>query len=224
MPTNRKFVFANEQIIYHVFNRGVEKRPIFTKSREYSRALETLKFYRYGSLPLKFSKFLDLANDKKDELWKNLDDENVLVEIIAFCLMPNHFHFLLKQKKENGISKFISNFSNSYTKYFNTKNKRVGPLLQGLFKAVFVDSDEQFIHLSRYIHLNPVTSYLIKTEDLENYQWSSYFEYLVPKAEKITSSEEVLGFFKSINEYKKFVLDQVSYARELDKIKHLVLE
>ncbi len=223
MPTNRKLVFANEQV-YHVFNRGVERRPIFTNRRDYSRALETIKFYRYGNLPLKFSKFLDLANDKKDEFWKNLTTKNLQVEIIAFCLMPNHFHFLLKQKKESGISKFISNFSNSYTKYFNTKNQRVGPLLQGLFKVVFVDSDEQFIHLSRYIHLNPVTSYLIKSEDLENYQWSSYFEYLEPEGKKIINSEEILGFFKSVDKYKKFVLDQVNYARELDKIKHLVLE
>ncbi len=223
MPTNRKLVFANEQI-YHVFNRGVEKRPVFTDKRDCSRALETIGFYRHANLSLRFSKFLNLSSDKKDEFWKNLDDGNLLVEIIAFCLMPNHFHFLLKQKKENGISKFISNFSNSYTKYFNTKNIRVGPLLQGLFKAVLVDSDEQFIHLSRYVHLNPATSYLIKPEDLENYQWSSYPEYLGLATEKITSAREVLSFFKSVEEYKKFVLDQVNYARELDKIKHLFIE
>jgi|SRR3989338_5194152 len=223
MPTNRKVVFANEQV-YHVFNRGVEKRPIFTTKRDFLRAVETLKYYHFTDLPLRFSKFLDLSDDKKKELLKNLNDENVLVEIIAFCLMPNHFHFILKQKKNSGISKFISNFSNSYTKYFNTKQTRIGPLLQGLFKAVLVEDDEQLIHLSRYVHLNPVTAYLIKPEDLEDYTWSSYPEYLGLTVERFANSKEVLSFFKSLEEYKKFVLDQVEYAQELDRIKHLTLE
>lgn len=223
MPTNRKVVFANEQI-YHVFNRGVKRRPIFTVKRDFLRAQETLKYYRFADLPLRFSKFLNLTDNKKDKLLKNLNRENVLVEIIAFCLMPNHFHFILKQKKDNGISKFISNFSNSYTKYFNTKQVRIGPLLQGLFKAVLVEDDEQLVHLSRYVHLNPVTSYLVKPEALEDYTWSSYPEYLGLVSEGISRTEEILGFFKSPKVYEKFVLDQVEYARELDRIKHLTME
>ena len=92
--------------------------------------------------------------------------------------MGNHFHFLIKQASDNGISKFMANFTNSYTKYFNTKHQRVGPLFQGVFKAVHVDSDEQLIHLSRYIHLNPVMGFVIKAEELKDYKWFSYPNYI----------------------------------------------
>lgn len=138
--------------------------------------------------------------------------------------MPNHFHFLLKQKIDHGISNFISNFTNSYTKYFNTKYDRVGPLFQGLFKAVLVESEEQLIHLSRYIHLNPVTSSLVKPEDLQNYYWSSYPEYVDLLEDSLTNKHLILDFFPSIDKYKEFVLDQVDYAKKLEFIKHLILD
>lgn len=90
--------------------------------------------------------------------------------------MPNHFHLLLQQIRDGGITEFISKLTNSYTRYFNIRNKRIGPLFQGEFKAVHVETDEQLIHLSRYIHLNPIVSYI--TKKLESYQWFSYLEYL----------------------------------------------
>lgn len=224
MPTNRKLVFANEEI-YHVYNRGVEKRPTFTNKWELDRALLTLDYYRFASLPIKLSKFLILPYSEQTQLLESIKKDNEkLVEIICFCLMPNHFHFMLKQKVDIGISIFISNFTNSYTKYFNTKNERVGPLFQGIFKAVRIESEEQLIHVSRYIRLNPVSSFLIEPEELENYWWSSYPEYLGMSNKNITDKELVLNIFASVEEYKQFVLDQVDYARELEKIKHLSLE
>lgn len=224
MPTNRKLVFANDEI-YHVFNRGVEKRPTFTNKWELDRALLALDYYRFTNLPIKLSKVLILPNYDQIQLLKGIKKDNEkLVEIICFCLMPNHFHFMLKQKMENGISIFVSNFTNSYTKYFNTRNERVGPLFQGTFKAVRIASEEQLIHVSRYIHLNPVSSFLIKPEELENYEWSSYPEYLNLLDRNITSKEIVLSFFASLGKYKKFVMDQVDYARKLEEIKHLALE
>src|SRR3990172_6410842 len=162
MPTNRKLVFVNDEI-YHVFNRGVEKRPTFINKWELKRAILTLDYYRFAKLPIKLSKFLILPNSDQTKLLESIKkDCEKLVEIICFCLMPNHFHFLLKQKVDKGIPIFISNFTNSYTKYFNTRNERVGPLFQGIFKAVRIESEEQLIHVSRYIHLNPVSSFLIK--------------------------------------------------------------
>lgn len=224
MPTNRKVVFANNEI-YHIFNRGVEKRPTFTDKRELDRGIETLDFYRFANLPLKLSKFLVLPESEKTKLIQKIHGEyQKLVQIICYCLMPNHFHFLVKQTKENGVSTFAANFTNSYTKYFNTKHERVGPLFQGLFKAVRVESDEQLMHVSRYIHLNPVSSFLIRPDQLENYQWSSYPEYLDLSSERIADKEIVLDLFPSKEKYKQFVLDQVNYARELENIKHLVLE
>lgn len=224
MPTNRKLVFANDEI-YHVFNRGVEKRPTFIDKRELDRGIKTLDFYRFANLPLKLSKFLVLPESERVKLVQDMYRKyEKLVEITSYCLMPNHFHFLVKQIKKNGVSTFTANFTNSYTKYFNTRHERVGPLFQGLFKAVRVGSDEQLMHVSRYIHLNPVSSFLIKPEHLEDYQWSSYREYLDISKNRIADKGIVLGMFSSKEAYKQFVMDQVDYARQLEQIKHLTLE
>jgi len=224
MVTYRSTILTNEQF-YHVFNRGIERRAIFSNKREFDRALNTLKYYRYANVPFKFSKFLVQTEENKTNLLKSFNiKENELVEIIAYCLMPNHFHLLLKQIKDNGISKFISNLTNSYTKYFNTKHERVGALMQGIFKAVRVETDEQLIHLSRYIHLNPVSSFVIKEQDLNNYPWFSYREYLGLEKDEFCAKEYVLNNFKTKEDYQKFVLDQLSYAQELERIKHLLVE
>lgn len=227
MPTNRKVVFANDEI-YHVFNRGVEKRPTFTNKREFNRALITLNYYRFAHPPIKLSKFLVLPESDRAELIKNIESSyQKLVEILCYCFMPNHFHFLLKQKIDNGISIFTANFTNSYTRYFNSKEERIGPLFQGIFKAVLIESDEQLIHVSRYIHLNPVSSFLVKAEELENYEWSSYPEYLNSSAKQFTIKREVLDLLskkEASRKYKEFVLNQVDYAKKLERIKHLILE
>lgn len=224
MTTFRNVVLANEQV-YHLFNRGIERKTIFTTKWEYQRAYEILKYYRFSDLPFRLSQLLKLAKDEREKVLSEINQKNdKLVEIISFCLMPNHFHFMLKQLQTDGIKRFISNFTNSYTKYFNTKHERIGPLFEGIFKAVLVESDEQLVHLSRYIHLNPASSFIINTEDLEGYAWSSLPEYLIKSTVNTCNTEPVLSLFPSIEEYHKFVLDQVSYARELDKIKHLAME
>lgn len=220
MPTNRKVVFANNQF-YHLFNRGVERRPVFTNKWEFERALDTINFYRYKNLPLRYSKYLALNEESKKEFLKKLDKGEKQVAIIAFGLMANHFHLLVKQIAQDGISKFMANFTNSYTKYFNTKYQRVGPLFQGLFKALRVESDEQLIHLSRYIHLNPVTGFVVKPQELKNYKWSSYPNYLKDVKEE---HKEVLNFFKLPKDYEKFVLDQVDYAKRLKEIDFLTID
>ena len=224
MATFRRVILAEGQV-YHIFNRGIEKRTIFTTKWEYQRALEIIKYYRFSNLPFRLSQLLKLAKDEREQVLSEINKKNdKLVEIISFCLMPNHFHLILRQLQSDGIKKIISNFTNSYTKYFNTKHERVGPLFEGIFKAVLVESDEQLIHLSRYIHLNPVSSFLIPNEELENYIWSSLPEYLENIDDGICSKDTVLSLFPSIESYHKFILDQISYAQELDKIKHLTME
>lgn len=224
MPTNRNLVFADEEI-YHIFNRGLDKRPTFTNKAEFSRAMLALDLYRFSELPIRLSKILTLPLDEREQFIKNIREEcSKLVEIISFCLMPNHFHFLLRQKIKNGISNFAANFTNSYTKYFNAKHERIGPLFQGLFKAVHIQSDEQLVHVSRYIHLNPVSSYLIEADELENYQWSSYPEYIGNPPNNIADKEIVLNMFLSKEKYKEFVLEQIDHARKLEQIKHLMIE
>jgi len=152
----------------------------------------------------------------------NLDMNKKIVDINCYSLMPNHFHFLLKQNMDGGISEFIAKLSNSYTRYYNTRNNRVGPILQGQFKAVLIENNEQLIHVSRYIHLNPLVSDLVYS--LDNYEWSSYPEYAGLTNSNIYSKEIILDQFKSIADYKQFVLDQESYGRELEFIKHKLLD
>lgn len=183
-----------------------------------------MQFYRFASLPIKLSQFLVLGNNRRQEIFNQIDKGDTLVDIICYCLMPNHFHFLLQQKQENGISKFLSNFQNSYTRYFNTKRERTGPLFLDQFKAVRVETDEQLLHLSRYIHLNPYTSYVVKNiTQLESYQWSSLTDYLEGKDE-LCAKEIVLDFFKKPEDYKKFIFDQADYQRDLKLIEHLTFD
>lgn len=211
MPS-RVVPFVNDEY-YHIFNRGVAKMPIYNNVFDYKHFLDTMFYYQVGSPKPRFSFFRNKPI--------SLDKNRKIVDIICYCLMPNHFHFLLQQKNENGITEFISKLSNSFTKYFNVKNKRVGPLFQGEFQSVHVDSNEQLLHLSRYIHLNPLVGYLIK--ELKTYRWSSYREYLgLDKG--ICSKNIILEQFKTENDYEQFVLDQVGYAKELDLIKHKLLD
>lgn len=222
MPYRKTPIATGE--IYHIFNRSVAKQPIFLSAKDYSRAIEVFKFYQYEKPRLRFSFYNRLPSKQKQEFLENLPKTaKPVVEIICFCLMTNHVHFLLKNLAEKGITQFMSNFQNSYAKYFNTKNERTGTLFQPMFKAVRIESDEQLLHVSRYIHLNPATSYLIETEDLKNYLWSSYQNYLNQMPTDI-KKDQILEHFKRASDYEKFVFDQADYQRELDKIKHLTLE
>lgn len=224
MPIRKIPLINNE--IYHIYNRSISSIPVFVSKRDYQRGLEILNYYQFAKPPLSFSKSKKLSIKERAKLLENLTKKGRLAKIICFCLMPNHFHFLLKQIKEGGVSKLIANFQNSYTRYFNIKNKRIGPLFQGAFKAVRVETDEQFVHVSRYIHLNPYSSAVIDSfEKLEKYPWSSFREYLqYNQGRKISFPEEVLNLFQNPQEYRKFIFDQADYQRELEKIKHLTLE
>jgi putative transposase len=210
----RKVVLAEGEV-YHIFNRGIEGRETFPSERDYQRFLKTVNYYQSENPPVRFS-------FSKEETRNKARERKKLVEIITFCLVSNHFHFILRQLLENGTSIFMSKIANSYTKYFNTKNKRRGPLFEGVFKAVRIETEEQLTHVSRYIHLHPLTCYLVN--DLKKWEFSSYSEYLGLRKEKFSAPGSVLSLFKSPREYEQFVLDQVDYARKLAKIKKLLLE
>lgn len=223
MP-GRKVPLVNKQT-YHILNRGIAHQPIFQNRSNYRRVLETIAYYQFQNPPLRYSHYIRLNIKEKSAYLKNLKKKNLLVENVAYCLMPNHLHFLLRQLKDNGISTFMSNLANSYTRYFNTKYKRVGPLFQGKFKAVRVETDEQLVHLSRYIHLNPFTSYVVKSiKQLEKYPHSSLPEYLNLQKTSMCAKQMILDRFINLQAYKKFVFDQAHYQRKLQNIKHLLFE
>lgn len=223
MPSNRNVVLATKEI-YHIFNRGVERREIFTDKREYRRALDTISYYRFLEPPIRYSKYIILDKRRRIQLLNALFTSQLQVDVLAFCLMPNHFHLLLKQTTNTGISRFVSKFCDSYSKYFNIKHDRVGPLFQGPFKAVRVESEEQLIHLSRYIHLNPISSFLIKESELDSYSWSSLHEYLAPLGNTLSNPRFIGGLFKSPSKYRIFVHNQIDYAQKLEHIKHLAFD
>ena len=119
----------------------------------------------------------------------------------------------------------LANFQISYTKYFNTKNDRVGSLFQGQFKAVKIDSEEQLLHVSRYIHLNPYSSAVVsKVEELMNYKWSSLPEYQNIGKFAICSKELIFNSFKTIDSYMSFIFDNADYQKNLENIRHLVFD
>ena len=202
--------------IYHIFNRSVQEIPIFAKARDFNIFLETAAYYLQPKPPVRFSFYR--RNKKKYSI--NLNEK--LVTVFTYCLMSNHFHFLLRQEKKEGIRKFIQRLTNSYAHYFSIKYKNRGPVFEGNFKAVRVESDEQLVHLSRYIHLNVVTAYLV--ERPEDYSYSSYQDYLKGKNTPFLDVEFILSHFKSPKDYEKFVLAQKDYQRELDRIRYLLLE
>ncbi len=158
---------------YHVYNRGVEKRTIFQTHQDYYRFLETINFYRLHPTPRKLSTHLLFGSPPIPSHFI----QNELVRILCFCLMPNHFHLLIQQVKNGGISEFIRRLSDSYTRFFNTKYKRVGALLQGKFKAKLIEKDEYLLQLSKYIHRNPLAFPQWK-DKLKEYTFSSYPGYL----------------------------------------------
>lgn len=222
MPIRNIPLVTNEY--YHVYNRGVERRPTYLRSSDYQEALSGMSYYRFKQPPQRLSYLKRLNPEIRADILSTLrQEEEILVRIIAFCYMPNHFHLLLQQVAEDGISTFLRRWTNSYTRSFNTKYQRVGPLFQGNFQAVRVESTEQLVHLSRYIHINPVVSAVIRESQLETYRWSSLPEYLSSKID-ISEPQLILEQFKSVTEYQSFLRDRISFGKELELIKHLTLE
>lgn len=199
---------------YHIFNRGVAQMPIFNNAFDFKRFIKTTLYYQLSGPKPRFSIFTPTTT--------KLNLNKKIVNIVCYCLMPNHFHFIVQQNEEGGVSEFISKLTNSYTKYINIKYNRTGHLFQGQFKAVHIETNEQFIHVSRYIHLNPLVGYI--TTDLTKYPWSSYLEYIGLLNTNICSKDIILGQFESREAYKQFVQDQKDYGKMLEIIKHQLLD
>lgn len=209
---------------YHIFNRGVAKLPTFLSDHDYQQAMLGLNYYRFIKPPIKLSRYKKLNLQGKAELLAKMSqDGDKLVDIISFVLMPNHFHFLLKQVADNGVARFLSLFTNSYTRYFNTRQNRPGPLFQGAFKAVRIESNAQLLHLSRYIHLNPYVSRIVKKSELLTYPWSSLPSYF-SGTDNVIEPAIILSQFKTSTGYRDFILSHADYARELEFIKHQLID
>ncbi len=219
----QKAILANDQY-YHIYNRGVDKREIFLDTEDYQRFLHDMyEFNDTAATPpfvrrVGFTKsYNDIVGFRKSPSCQQRDK---LVDIYCYCLMPNHFHFVLKQLKIDGITIFMRKLGVGYANYFNKKYERSGALFQGRFKAVLIETDPQIMHLSRYIHvLNPgemvepdIREGRVRDRErldvfLKKYRWSSHLDYLgIKNYPSLINKDFISGYFKDVKEYENFVL------------------
>jgi len=206
--STRKETFALGEF-YHLYNRGTEKRKIFLDNQDYQHFL----FLMY------------ICNTTRNidtrRIGEDFDREVLLVNMGAYCLMPNHFHILITEKNEGGISKFMLKLMTAYAMYFNKKYERSGKLCEGTFKSTHLNTDNYLKYLYTYIHLNPAklidknwrknnSKDTLKLLDYTfNYQYSSMTEYKNNKF-TILNTEKFPNYFKSILSHKKELFDWLS--------------
>jgi len=209
-------------MIYHVVNKSIADFIIFNNIDEFLRMLLAVRYYQTKKQSISLSRFIRSKKNTSTMKHKIVCSNDKLVEIIAYCLMPTHLHLMLKELKNNGISKFMNDILNSYTRYFNLRHKRKGPLWETGSKKIMVETDEQLFYVTSYIHLNPVTAYLV--DKPEKWPYSSYKEYLqeVGDKEKICSYSGLLDIDPSV--YRQYVESGIAYQRELAKMKKLNLD
>lgn len=198
--------------LYHVYNRGVDARDIFSDEYDLLRFLESMKVFNdeapSGSI-------YEQSFDKDISLGALTPKSKKLVNIVAYCLNPNHFHLILEQLYEKGISEFMQRVGGGYTTYFNIKQKRKGALFMGTFKSRRVSTNEYLLHLSAYVNLNDRVHQLgALTPKLIRSSWE---EYVGKVEEPLCEKDIILGQFKNVNEYKEYAEDALPIMLERKK-------
>ena len=210
--------------VYHIFNKSIAKYVIFNNNGEFLRFLNVIRYYQHDKPGVEFSHFVRYLDSNKEFI--NLGDvfknKKKLVEIIAYCLMPTHFHLVLKQLIDGGVSIFMNNIQNSYTRYFNIKHRRMGPLWASRFKSVLASSDEHLLQLTRYVHLNPVEAKIVKKP--QDWEMSSYKEYLLKNKSKAAICKFCDILQINPNSYKYLVEDEDSYREDLERLSDLFID
>ena len=235
-----KSPFINGEI-YHVYNRGVDKRDVFLEDKDYLRFIHDLFEFNDTEPAVRTNIRFSLrkpsqATTRTVSQCLQVQPVNIekrkrklLVEILAFCLMPNHYHLLLRQKIEKGIVQFMQKIGTGYTLYFNQKNLkniRVGALFQGRFRAVAIREEGHFLSIPNYIHFNPLDLSLYEWRErkiknskqalafLENYRWSSFMDYIGKKNFPSVTQRELLSDI--LGEPKKYKKDIQNWLVEMD--------
>lgn len=233
--------------IYHILNRGVDKRKIFLDKQDYFRFIHDLfEFNDERSASAVFYSFKTFRESEKKEkeyldfaspnIKKGRELRKLLVNIHAFCLMPNHYHLLVSPRIEGGVIKFMRKLDIGYSKYFNQKYKRKGALFEGRYKRILVNKESHFCHLPYYIHFNPLDfkfkewregklrNYKQAIEYLNNYRWSSHLDYLGKKNfPSVTNRTFLLKIFGGEEEYEKTMKKWLKDL-ELENIREQMLE
>jgi putative transposase len=226
-----KPVFANNEL-YHVYNRGVEKRDLFMDEADYSRFVHNLYDFNDHSPVVNVKYYFDQQSRTVQSrvLKGRREPRKLLVDILVFTLMPNHFHLLLRQTRENGISRFMQKLGTGYSMYFNKKYERVGALFQGKFKASHINEEIYFIHLPHYIHTNPLElSFRGRTPItfLSDYRWSSFPDYIGRKNfPSVTNRRTLLDLFGGEKGYYQHTAERLNNTdnESLSIVKDVALE
>ena len=201
MPGRNVIKHYASESYYHVYNRGIDKSPIFLDKQDYSVFINLFKRY-LSSEPV-------IDNKGREYPWLK-----PRIQLLAFCLMPNHFHMLVLQEDEKAITDLIRYITTSFSMYFNKKYRRRGPVFENRFRAVHIDSQQYLDHISRYIHLNPGrTRY-------KSWEWSSISYYEGKKEAVWLNTMDILDMFDSKEQYLKFVNDYKELHDELEIIQH----
>ena len=227
MPSRNSIKQYVEDGFYHVYNRGVERRRIFMDDEDYTAFLHLLKYFL--SEPQRTDEHpLSQLNGFSPVRKRVLATMHGKIELHSYCLMPNHFHLVLRQKEKNAMELLLRKVLTTYAMYFNRRYDRVGHLFQGTYKAVLVDDDNQLLHLSRYIHQNPT----LTKKYLNQYPFSSYRNYIGENRSDWLNTDFILSFFQrpksdlmgvtAFRNYKEFVEGYDQEPKEL--IGKLVLE
>ncbi|OHA00359.1 MAG: hypothetical protein A3C07_04305 [Candidatus Sungbacteria bacterium RIFCSPHIGHO2_02_FULL_47_11] len=230
---SRKTLFTEEGI-YHICNRAIDGRTIFLNDKEYFRAIHDL--YEFNDENPADNIYYRTPSLKSYDTPCHKIKKDPLIEILAFVLMPNHYHLLIRQLKDGGIVKFMHKFGMGYAKFFNEKYQRVGALFQGPFKAILVERQAHFTHLPFYIHANPLDlkfptwrEQKLKNpkkamEFLENYRWSSFPDYIGKKNfPSVTQREFLTDVCGPPKAYKKATLELLQ-EMDLAIIQNVALE
>ncbi len=206
-----------DDCFYHVFNKSIANFGIFSKPKNSLKFIGTLDYYNDLKTKLSLSVYL-----RKKSLNTSLliPKDNSIAKIISYCIMPDHYHLLVKIIHANKFSKYINNVESSFTRYFNLKNNRKGPLWQSTVKSVIIESNEHLLHVSRYIHLNPTTKYLVNKP--EDWNLSSYNCFISNKKYLKEYIREIS--VDSCLDYKKFVENNIDYQRELKHIRKFMID
>mgnify|MGYP001558043989 CR=1 FL=1 len=213
----RKTPFASGNF-YHIYNRGVDKREVFMDQDDLNRFFQSM---------VEFNSVEPIGSIYENSFRKNLEDRQLghrmskLVNFVAYCLNPNHYHFILEPVENNGIEKFMQRLGNGYTKYFNNKNNRSGSLFQGNFKSIHIASNEYLLRVSAYVNLNN------KVHSLGHLMSKSSWDEYISGLGNFCKKDIVLEQFNNRNEYKKFgestIIDITEWRRNKE-IDDLLLE
>ena len=196
---------------YHIFNRAVSKQVIFHDFSDYARFLFLILYFQapvkilhIGRAVKEFVEYFDQSS-----ALTNVDEKAIIkkrtVELVCFCIMPNHFHLLIKESEEGGIATYMQRVLTASSKYYNTKYEKSGHVFQGPYRAVHIENDRQLLHVSAYIHRNTrEISRWFRKED--QYPWSSYQDFIGENRwGDLLLSDIVLGQFKDKKHYHEFV-------------------